>query len=200
MVDDRLNYITLEFQEDKQKELEELRKRIDLSEIIPELKSVYRKNIALNTEEEFRKEISTEEYEKQLKEELNITDPEEGWKEKLEEKYKVKEPDKKEDYTNPDINENETNITYSFEGKQRFGRYIHVPVYKCVGRGTVVINIAVDVKGNVVSASVDKTRSDITDPCFHEEAINAAHRSRFNADYSAPARQKGTITFKFVAQ
>ena len=192
--DNHEEFIVIDFPEPPKIE----KKDIDLSKIIPEINEYKRKNIAVNTEEKFQKEISTEEYVKQLKEELNIHDPEEGWQKKLEDKYKTKNVEEKEQLQNPKIKPDETNVTYSI--KNRFARFMYIPVYKCKGRGVVVVNIAVDDKGYVVNAEVEFTSTNTDDECLHNEAIDAAKRSRFNADYSAPARQKGTITYKFVAQ
>jgi hypothetical protein len=189
-------FVMIEFPEPVTRE--EKVKKVDLSEIIPELRQ-NRRNVAVNTAEEFQKEISTEEYIKQLKEELSINDPEEGWQAKLEEKYKVKNEDQgQQEMANPDIDPNETNVSYHLEN--RFARYVHIPVYKCLGNATIVLSITVDEKGGVVNSALDASLSKNINECFVNEAMDAARRSRFNADFSAPARQKGTITYKFVAQ
>ncbi len=74
-----------------------------------------------------------------------------------------------------------------------------IPIYKCEGSGTVVVNIIVDQEGYVISAAIDPARS-ATSTCMHKTALGAARRSRFNPDGQAPEKQNGTITFYFVPQ
>lgn len=74
-----------------------------------------------------------------------------------------------------------------------------VPSYRCEGGGTVVVNIEVDRNGKVVGAEVDSAFS-TSDYCMTTCALEAARSSLFNVDLSAPARQQGTITYKFVPQ
>jgi len=193
--DDYEEYIVIDFQQSEPPK--EKNFNIDLSEIIPELKVRNRSNIAVNETQEFKKQISTEEYLNELKKQYEI-DQEDGWKEKLEEKYSIKNKDEGEDeFSNPNISPDETNIVVNINRKQR---YIHIPVYKCKGSAIVKLNIAVDVRGFVVSTTVDQSETNTVDQCFIEEAVSSAKQSRFNTDYTAPARQKGTITYKFVAQ
>jgi TonB family protein len=91
-----------------------------------------------------------------------------------------------------------TNIYYDLVNRRDINLY--VPVYKCQGHGRVVVNIIVNQEGDVENATVDKNNSD-NDDCLFEAAQDAAERSKFNSDLkNAPARQKGTITYLFVAQ
>lgn len=91
-----------------------------------------------------------------------------------------------------------TNIYYDLKNRRDLSLY--VPVYKCQGNGKVVIVIDVNKAGEVESASIDKMNSD-NDDCLFEAAIDAAKRSTFNADFTkAPQKQKGTLTYLFVAQ
>jgi len=83
--------------------------------------------------------------------------------------------------------------------KNRYAIKMKVPVYKCEGSGTVVVNIQVDRTGNVISAAVDKTKSSRNE-CMLNAAIEAARTSLFNKDPSAPLAVPGTITYYFVAQ
>jgi len=86
-----------------------------------------------------------------------------------------------------------TNIYYDLAGRKTV--YLYIPVYKCQSLGKVVVNIVVDASGSVVDAKVDKNQSD-PDECLIEAAEDAALRSRF----SAGEKQKGNITYLFVAQ
>jgi TonB family protein len=91
-----------------------------------------------------------------------------------------------------------TNIYYDLSNRRDLNLY--VPVYKCQGNGKVVVFIEVDKAGEVTDASIDKSQSE-TDDCLSDAAIDAAKRSTFNADFAkAPPKQKGTITYLFVAQ
>ena len=94
--------------------------------------------------------------------------------------------------------EGATNITYKLEN--RYDTYIKVPVYMCQYGGEVTINIVVDQQGKVVGAKVDKESSVSRDKCLIDAAIEGARNTRFNASSSAPKLQKGSITFRFVAQ
>lgn len=91
------------------------------------------------------------------------------------------------------------NVTVSFDLAGRRALFLEVPAYLCRGGGKVVLNITVNRMGEVVSASVKQTIG-VKDPCLAETAIWAAKRSQFNYKESAEARQRGTITYIFVAQ
>lgn len=91
-----------------------------------------------------------------------------------------------------------TNIYYDLPGRNDV--YLYVPVYKCQGNGLVVVNIVVNQSGEVESAEIDKLKSS-DDECLFEAAVDAANRSKFNSDFNkALLKQKGTITYIFVAQ
>jgi len=91
-----------------------------------------------------------------------------------------------------------TRIYYILEGRTH--RYLPLPIYKCEGSGKVVLDIVVDQRGFVLSAEVIREESSTDDYCLHDMAKDAALRTRFNLDLSAPARQEGLITYHFVAQ
>lgn len=74
-----------------------------------------------------------------------------------------------------------------------------VPGYQSENFGEVVVDITVNHNGDVVSAKVNGSLSS-GDARMHETALDAARRSRFNIDRSAPERHEGTITYTFVAQ
>jgi hypothetical protein len=91
-----------------------------------------------------------------------------------------------------------TNIYFDLINRKQIELY--VPVYKCQGNGKVVVIITVNQAGEVENAAIDKTVSD-NDECLIEAASDAAIRSKFNADFEkATIKQKGTITYLFVAQ
>ena len=91
-----------------------------------------------------------------------------------------------------------TTITYYLEGRNHV--YIKTPIYQCQGSGKVAMEIVVDQNGYVITATVNKKDSQITDECLIEAATNAALVTRFDAKNSAPAKQAGRITYIFIAQ
>ena len=74
-----------------------------------------------------------------------------------------------------------------------------IPAYRCMGEGSVKVNIAVDNAGNVTSAKIDEGSSS-TDGCLRSFAIRAARLSKFNADPKASPKQTGYIVYQFIAQ
>jgi hypothetical protein len=162
----------------------------------------HRSNIAVNkANDKIAEQLSTEKYIEQVKQEYNIDElfPENEMDENffpdvnLNKEKKENKPAERKEYSGP------TNITYYLEN--RHDRYLHVPVYKCLGGGKVVLSIVVDQKGYVVSSGVEEVFSERNDPeCLIQSAKDALVRSRFNTDYNAANRQKGTITYQFVSQ
>lgn len=63
--------------------------------------------------------------------------------------------------------------------------------------GHIVVEIWVDREGNVVRAAIAKG-TDITNSEMRNMAMDAALRSKFVGDPTAPEEQKGTITYTFV--
>jgi Gram-negative bacterial tonB protein. len=87
-------------------------------------------------------------------------------------------------------------LSYSVQGRQ--GTYLPVPAYLCEGGGDVVVNIVVNQRGVVLDAAISARTT--ASECLFAEALKAAKRSRFTMDEKAPAAQKGSITYRFVAQ
>lgn len=69
------------------------------------------------------------------------------------------------------------------------------PKYTANDYGTVVVDIVVDSKGNVISATVGKG-TNTASGVLKNEAMAAAKKTKFNA-VSSLVNQKGTITYKF---
>jgi TonB family protein len=63
--------------------------------------------------------------------------------------------------------------------------------------GHIVVEIFVDQDGNVIKANIAKG-TDISNTEMRNMALEAARRSKFIADPTAPEEQKGTITYTFV--
>jgi TonB family protein len=91
----------------------------------------------------------------------------------------------------------ESSVSYKL--KDRYKTFLPIPVFRCEFGGTVVVAITVEPRGAVLKAVVVDPGSS-TDECLREVAVEAALRSRFNADEKAPSPQRGTITYNFVKQ
>ncbi len=95
----------------------------------------------------------------------------------------------------------------SFKGKSniryllgnRYHLQLPIPVYLAQGGGEVVVDILVNKNGEVITA-IPRERVNISDPTILAYAKQAAEKTLFNADNSAPERERGTITYLFVAQ
>ena len=164
-----------------------------------------RSNVPVNLAQQIDRELSTENYVRDLEQELDANRPEEI--QAMQEKLKELEEMQKEELSMegeeteeepPAPYEGPTNIYY--ELKNRYHLRLPVPVYKCEGAGLIEVKIAVDQRGRVVQAETDKPGDTANEICLTEAAISAALGTRFNADYNAPARQVGTITYHFIAQ
>jgi hypothetical protein len=90
-----------------------------------------------------------------------------------------------------------SNIHYFLEN--RFHVRLPIPVYLAKGGGEIIVDIEVDRKGKVIKAEARPARN-ISDPMLPVYAAQAAERTVFNSDTKAPAVQRGTITYRFVAQ
>ena len=87
-------------------------------------------------------------------------------------------------------------VYFSLTDPVRTSRRLVIPAYRCAAGGEVVVQIAVDRGGEVLSARVLSGG----DECMRETALAAARASLFNIDASAPARQTGTVTYLFIPQ
>lgn len=90
-----------------------------------------------------------------------------------------------------------SNIHYYLEN--RFHLRLPIPVYLAKGGGTITVDIQVDRTGKVIKA-IARPAKNINDPMLPIYATQAAERTIFNSESKAPAIQKGTITYQFVAQ
>ncbi len=89
-------------------------------------------------------------------------------------------------------------LSYSLGGRQV--SYWYNPAYQCLGGGKVTVLIEVSTDGYVTKATV-KAAGSAANTCLHEAAKRAALRSRFAPEANpSPARQKGEIVYRFVAQ
>ena len=141
-----------------------------------------------------------------IKTEMNITDPqpsqstpEEAPKEDrlleneaqiYENKYPANASGERTIYKGP------TTVSYELSGRRH--TWMPAPVYKCRAGGKIVVDIVVNNNGYVVSAEINKSKSNSEDTCIVEAAKHDAERSRFNE--STLPRQQGSITYIFQAQ
>ncbi len=91
----------------------------------------------------------------------------------------------------------DSNIRYFL--KNRYDIYMANPLYTCPEymSGLVVIDIVIDPSGKVIEAKFNKDKSTTDATCLIENALEAAKESFFNSDTSAPAVQRGYITYNF---
>jgi hypothetical protein len=174
---------------------------------VNELLAESRRNIPVNIATRMADEISTEKYLEKLEEDMNGSRPDEYYQqqerlrelnEKNEKAEMIVAPEKTDKDQESHPYEGLTTIYYSLEN--RYHLRLPLPVYKCEGAGEVTVTVAVDQKGKVIQAEIAGDAADVDELCFREAARTAALSSRFNADFSAPLRQKGTITYQFIAQ
>ncbi len=164
-----------------------------------------RSNVPVNLARQIDQEISTEKYVEELEEDLNAEKPGD-WQEMQERLRELEEMDREElmmegeDSTQAitDPYQGPTNIYYELEN--RYHLRLPVPVYRCPGAGLIEVKIAVDQRGRVLQAETEKPGDTANEICLAEAAVNAALKTWFNADYNAPVRQVGTITYHFIAQ
>lgn len=162
-------------------------------------------NVPVNLARQIDRELSTEKYVRELEEDLDANRPDEL--KEMQERLKELEELGREELSVEGENEapapaelyqGPTNIYYDLES--RYPLRLPVPVYKCEGAGLIEVKIAVDRQGMVVQAEAEPPGETANEICLVEAARNAALRTRFNADYDAPARQVGSITYHFIAQ
>jgi TonB family protein len=90
-----------------------------------------------------------------------------------------------------------TNITYKLAN--RYDVFLKVPVYLCQYGGVVVVNIAVNNTGRVISAKIDRESSSTADDCLTKAALMGAKQTTFNS-INTSGVQQGSITYRFITQ
>ena len=90
-----------------------------------------------------------------------------------------------------------SNIKYQLGN--RYHLLLPIPVYLAQGGGEIVVDIVVDRNGEVLNA-MPRGGENLSDPMIVAYAKQAAEKTVFNPDQAAPEKQKGTITYIFVAQ
>jgi len=87
-------------------------------------------------------------------------------------------------------------VSFSFTNPVRYSRHLVKPAYRCEGGGEVIVSVVVNQSGEVTSAWVESGG----DECMRQTAVESALNSRFDINNSAPAKQRGTITYIFIPQ
>jgi hypothetical protein len=95
----------------------------------------------------------------------------------------------------------------SFKGKSnihynlvnRYHLRLPIPVYLAQGGGEVIVDIVVNREGRVTSAN-PRNNPAIKEMIIFAYAKQAAEKTEFNPDASAPDRQSGTISYLFIPQ
>ena len=166
-------------------------------------------SIASNEASKLEKEISTNDYEKQIMQELGISSlkspgaameeqaKEQNDDEAIVEQKRDKNPEERTHDVPNIIRKENTTVSYFLEG--RWHNYIYIPTYKCQGGGTVFMDIVINQAGKVISAIIQENKS-TADPCLREEAYQSAMSASFNPDRKASAKQLGSMTYVFLSQ
>ncbi len=92
----------------------------------------------------------------------------------------------------------EEGISYNLSG--RSATLLPRPDYPSREQGRVVVTIWVDREGRVVRSLPGSQGTTTSDPALRKAADEAALRTRFSPDPSAPHEQKGAITYIFLRQ
>lgn len=207
---DRELGIELEFEE---KTIEELLAEEEadvpaewLEELMRQRELSSNRAVNLNAEDQLSQDISTDDYVKDLLDQIEEARNEED-RDKLEElqailataDYVPPSADKEEesgDYTGP------TTMTFEFleEPRSRGKVMLTVPVYRCQGSGVVKVEVAVAPDGSVREARVLEPIIGSDKVCFADAALSAAQSSRFRIELSGPDRHRALITYTFIAQ
>ena len=174
-------------------------------ELIQNMRQEYNvPNILVNTASE-RAVENIAKMVRDIKTEMNITDPPQDTPEKIapkEDKLLENEAKIYEDRFPVNaagertIYKGTTTVSYELSGRRH--TWMPAPVYKCRSGGKIVVDIVVNNNGYVLTAEINKNQSDSEDPCLVEAAKRDAERSRFNE--SSPSKQQGSITYIFQPQ
>ncbi len=207
---DRELGIELEFEE---KTLEELLAEEEadvpaewLEELMRQRELASNRAVNLNAEDQLSQDISTDDYVKDLLDQIEEARNQED-RDKLEELQAILAT---ADYVPPSAEEEEesgdyagpTTMTFEFleEPRSRGKVMLTVPVYRCQGSGVVKVEVAVAPDGSVREARVLEPIIGSDKVCFADAAVSAARSSQFRIELSGPDRHKAIITYTFIAQ
>ena len=162
--------------------------------------------VNLNAEDQLSQDLSTQEYVKDLLDQIEEARNQED-REKLEELQRILAS---ADYVPPSGGDEEENtvyagpttITYEFleEPRSRGKVKLTVPVYRCQGSGVVKVEVSVAPDGDVRDARVLDPIIGNDRTCFADAALAAARTSQFRIELKAPEKHLAIITYNFIAQ
>ena len=188
--------------EEEQQRKEEIRQKTSQEEVERMLRSIAVNENAVQPEK--RAEASVQQYVDEILKELEEEGNSGRYKAQRDKNYQKdslqNDRDKREqelDSLKSTFYAGESSVSYNL--KDRYARFLPIPVFKCEYGGKVVVEILVNPKGVVQKAKILEDQSQ-SDDCLWRVAVDAAKRSRFNEKPDAPALQKGTITYNFVKQ
>lgn len=197
---------TLESMLEERKDMEEVPAEW-LEQLMRQRELSSNRAVNLNAENKFSEDISTDDYVKDLLEQIEEARDMED-REKMEELQAIlasadyvppvagNEEDERGEYSGP------TTITFEFleepisRGKVR----LSIPVYRCQGSGRVRVQVAVSPDGSVREAQVLEPIEGSDRVCFSDAALAAALSSQFRIELSAPSKHRAVITYTFIAQ
>jgi hypothetical protein len=202
--------IMLEFEEKTMEDLmeeEEMEVPADwLEEVLASSEASSNRAVNLNADNPFTEDISTNDYVKDLLDQIEQARNEQD-RERLEELQAILAT---ADYVPPEELPAQTDgeysgpttITYEFldEPKKRGKVHLTIPVYRCEGSGVVRVELKVARDGSVTDPKVLEPIEGDDRTCFTDAALAAASSSRFRVDMHAPERQRAIITYSFVEQ
>lgn len=187
---------------EEQERKEEIRKKTSAEEVEKMLRSIAVNENAKKAS--MSRETDVQKYIDEITEELERSGEDGRYRAKQDKNYRQDSLQNRKDRKEQELDSlkstfyvGESSVSYNL--KDRYARFLPIPVFKCEFGGTVVVRIAVNQKGIVQKAEVVKEQSK-ADDCLWKVAVDAAERSRFNEKYDAPALQQGTITYHFVKQ
>jgi tRNA pseudouridine55 synthase len=91
-------------------------------------------------------------------------------------------------------------VTNSYVLTNRSTVHFPTPGYTCRQSGQVTLDVVVANSGEVLSTEVNLQLTTTSDPCLIEQSRKYAELSRFNSALAADKKQRGTITYLFIAQ
>ncbi len=169
------------------------KEKLELPDISKYVNKHYNTNIASN---QLQEDKSFEEFRQQQEEAMKSF---QNSREQLKASESIDEkPKKKKENNKKEVRfTGKSNINYFL--KNRKDIFIANPLYTCPNNmtGLIAIEIIVDRNGNVISAKFDKTKSNVKYECLIDRAIEAAYKSSFNYETTAPLKQTGYITYNF---
>lgn len=95
-------------------------------------------------------------------------------------------------------NGSNTGISVNLDNRKSIS--IPKPTYNSDKSGKVVVDITVDLNGNVIKATAGARGTTVSDLNLFKRAEEAAKNAKFNQDQNAPERQIGSITYIFQKQ